>query len=231
MRKKAIGPDGSHMVELKGETEVYVYGKPYKPGIATEEDKRDVENLLSAFESGQNMLMADYEVLKYGKFTIMREVMVVPDRKERGKIIDSVFASLPEIEEEKIEVFEIGVCTRLKVSGDEIDNILDRAINCGITYWCEKVEIKDNDFRGCAFVSQTLSRGATLLLYDVVGDVVMELDRGKLLDGLARYIASDICQGIEIKDNQVSTYCIGIFDADRIIQVALFKKLMYNHKV
>ena len=232
MRKKAMGPDGSHMVEVTGKTEVYVYGKPYKPGIANKEDERDVENLIEAFEHGENMLMAEFEVLKYGKFTIIREVMVVPDREDRedrGKVIDSIFASLPEAEEEKAEIYEIGTGMKLEVSGDEIDNILMLALDGGISYWCDKAEIKDHDHRGCVYASQTVSRGAALLLHDEVEDVVMELDREKVLNGLARYIASDLCRGIEIKDRQVSTYCLGIFDADIIIKVALFGKIMYEH--
>lgn len=150
--KKAMGPDGSHMVEVTGKTGVYVYGKPYKQGVANKEDEKDVENLIEAFEHGENMLMAEFEALKYGKFTIMREVMVVPDREDRkdgGKVIDSLFDSLPKAEEEKVELSEIETCMKLEVSENEIDTILTRVLDSGIGYWCDKAEIKDNDFRGC----------------------------------------------------------------------------------
>jgi len=230
MRVEVIGPEGIQMVEPIENAEVYICGMPINSFLATEEDLADTKKAVFAFEHGKNMLMGKYEVLKYGKITVMREVRIIPERKGPGKVVEVSFPPSLDIEkeeEEKSEVYEIRRRISLKVSGDELDKIVGRALDCGISYWCERVEIKDKDFRGCAFVSQTVSRGATLLLHCKECGEMWEFDREGLLYGLGLFLGSNICRGIEVVGNEVRCDGNGIYDADRIVQLSLFGDIEY----
>jgi len=232
MRVEVIGSEGMQMVEPIEKVGVYICGMPIESYPATEEDLEDARKAVFAFEHNKNMLMGNFEVLKYGKITVMREVKIIPERKGPGKVVDLSFPPSFDIEEEEeqeeeTEFYEIRPRMSLKVSVDEVDNIVGKALDGGISYWCENVEIKDNDFRGCAFVSQTVSRGATLMLHCGECDEVWELTREAVLYGLKYFLDSDICRGIEIVGGEVKTGGIGIYDADKIVQLGLFGDIVY----
>ena len=245
MRVEVIGPEGKQMVEPIEEAEVYICGMPLKSSMVGKEDMEDAEKVLFAFEHGRNMLMGNYEVLKYGKITVMREVRLLPECEEPGKLVDGGFPPLldfdgesrEEEEEENAEAYEICANMKLKVSGDELDKILDRAFDGGIIHWCDMVKIKSQDsfYRcrlwQCECLSETVSRGATILLHCKESDEVWEIDREKLLLGLAKFMESDICRGIDTVDNELRTERIGIYDADKIVQLAIFGEIMYSPKI
>jgi len=143
-----------------------------------------------------------------------------------NKVIDMGSDYVPEEEKRGTDI--IKVTTMLQVPRDELDNIMVCALEGGISYWCDHVEVKDEDFRGCAFASETVSRGATLCIYDAEDDEVWELDRAGLLKGLAKFIASNLCRDITINDNVVCTDGIDSEDADMIVQLALFGDIVYG---
>lgn len=228
VRRTVVDSRGTHTVEVVGEREVYICGELYEPGMEIAlSDMETMEKAIDIFGNGLNVLMGDYEVLKYGRIGIIREIIIIPNPEEGGKVIDLGMGSLPEDEKKEPESYVLNVCTRLNITDDDLDDIMRKAMDEGIGYWCEKAIVEDGDFRGCVFASETVSQGATLLLHCDSLDEEYKLDRDKLLDGLAHYIASNICNGIIKRNNVISTEEIDGSDADRIVQCALFGDIKF----
>jgi len=89
------------------------------------------------------------------------------------------------------------------------------------------VEIKDDDFRGCAYASETVSRGASLILYDAENDDRYELDRKNLIWGLTRYIEKHDSE-LVIENKTINYDFIDMEVADCIVQYALFDQIVFE---
>lgn len=133
----------------------------------------------------------------------------------------------PKSRTERKPVF--GVVLDVFLSDDNIDNIMVTALEGGICYWCDKVEVAGE----CVgdYASEQISRGGTLRLYDFEEENWQELTREKFIAGLKKYIinptASDIC---EIVDHEVriDTCQVDAEVADAIIQYAVFGDIIYG---
>lgn len=86
-----------------------------------------------------------------------------------------------------MKIFEIKKVT--KVTQEEIDDILTTAFEGGITYWCDKVRIKEgfDAEEEYEYISEALTRGATLELHDAEEDEWLTLTLDNFLNTLAEY--------------------------------------------
>jgi hypothetical protein len=116
----------------------------------------------------------------------------------------------------------------LKVTQQDIDDIMCAALEGGISYWCGRAEVV-GEYLG-EYASEQISRGGTLKLYDCEDmDEVYELDITKLLNGIKKayeggyYAEYEWCDGEKLDTCQVDAEV-----ADVIVQIALFGDVVYG---
>lgn len=98
------------------------------------------------------------------------------------------------------------------ITGEQIDDILDSALYSGISYWCGLAEV-GRHIKGVKYMSEEVSRGGALKLTDDDGKTHL-LTKAKVLKGISLYSNHDFEQ-------------YDAADADNIVQLALFGKLIY----
>lgn len=123
--------------------------------------------------------------------------------------------------------FKIDVIREIKVTQEDIDDIMCSALEGGITYWCCKAEVV-GEYLG-EYASEQISRGGILLLHDAEEDEVYDLDLKHLLSGIKQayegnYFADyEWCNGKTIDTCQVDAEV-----ADVIVQLALFDEVIFG---
>ena len=123
--------------------------------------------------------------------------------------------------------FNIEIKKSIKVTQEDIDDIMCSALEGGITYWCRKAKVV-GEYLG-EYASEQISRGGTLKLYDAEEDEVYELTLEKLLEGIKLavdgnyYDDYDWCDGKTIDTCQVDAEV-----ADCIVQLALFGEIVFG---
>lgn len=111
----------------------------------------------------------------------------------------------------------------VRVTMQDIDDILTTAFEGGITYWCDEVKV-DGDYLG-EYASEQVSRGGALYLHEMEDDRYHYLCLNDLLYGLKLYLQNktDI-----ILDGGIDTCNIDADIADQIVQYAIFKEIVYG---
>lgn len=122
-----------------------------------------------------------------------------------------------------MEDLEIVVEIKVKVTGEDIDDIMCSALEGGINYWCCKAEVV-GEYLG-EYGSEQVSRGGMLILHDSESDDKWELNKEKFLKGLQRYISID---SSFISDGSIDACSIDADVADSIVQYALFDELVFG---
>lgn len=156
----------------------------------------------------------------------MRAKGMVDAQKELRKwfATKTVYA-LPDTRCSCIDEFTIDVSREVKLTKENIDDIMASALEGGITYWCKKAVVVD-DYLG-EYASEQISRGGTLRLYDSEEDEVYELTLEKFLNGFAlacrKGYGEDWIDGIDVDTCQIDA--IG---ADTIVQLALFGEVQFG---
>lgn len=116
---------------------------------------------------------------------------------------------------------QLRVTISLKVTDEDVDDIMVTALEGGITHWCYQAE-PVGEYLG-DYVSSQLAKGGSITLHTEDGKYV--LTREDLLNGLARRIQES---PKIIEDGGIDTGYIDADEADRIIQYAVFGKLVYG---
>lgn len=136
---------------------------------------------------------------------------------------------------ENIEKREISVTLNLKVTEENVVDILSTAFYGGISYWCPKVTRNNGDTQGMA--GNHLWRGGELVFWEDEEETgknlkphTMTLDN--LLEGIRMYIEGGYTYSRDILDfdGDVTLDC-GMVDAevaDCIVQLAVFGELIYG---
>lgn len=125
------------------------------------------------------------------------------------------------------KVFEIPVTSTIKVTAQDIDDIMSSALDGGITYWCTECTVVGN-YLG-EYASEQISRGGELLIYDYEEGVYRKLTLEKMLNGIKMayenccYPDYEWCDGKELDCCQIDAEV-----ADCIIQYALFNDWVYG---
>lgn len=123
--------------------------------------------------------------------------------------------------------FFVNIERTVKVTAEDIDDIMCSALEGGITYWCNKAEVV-GDYLG-EYASEQISRGGTLKLHDSEEDEVYELTLEKLLKGIQLAIQHNYYAEYGWCDGTMLDTCnVDASVADVIIQLALFDDVIYG---
>lgn len=120
--------------------------------------------------------------------------------------------------------FEIEVQIHVRVTGQDIDDIMSSALDGGINYWCRKAEVVGGEYLG-EYASDQISRGGSLMLYDIESSDRWELTLEKFLAGFKMYLENGgaAC----VVDEAIETGEIDGCAADSIVQYALFGSIVF----
>tara|TARA_R110000824_G_C15188100_1_gene674450 strand:+ start:936 stop:1346 length:411 start_codon:yes stop_codon:yes gene_type:complete len=117
----------------------------------------------------------------------------------------------------------------LEVTDYDLDCILSGAFEGGSNYWCDNVQVVNNDYKGAEFASEAISKGAEIdiflneINYDGTRDKY-RLTKEKLLEGCKHYIAGT-------KDTKRRAWdpdAMDAWDYDMILQYAIFGEVVYG---
>ena len=123
--------------------------------------------------------------------------------------------------------FFVNIERTVKVTAEDIDDIMCSALEGGINYWCCKAEVV-GDYLG-EYASEQISRGGALNLYDAEDDEVYELTLDKLLKGIKGAIDGSYYTDYGWADGYILDTCnVDACVADCIIQCALFEDVIFG---
>lgn len=119
------------------------------------------------------------------------------------------------------------VINGIKVTQQDIDDIMCAAFEGGITYWCYRAEVVGG-YKG-KYASEQISRGGKVRLYDSVEDAVYELTLEDFLNGITKAIEENWYDNYDWHDgSSIDTCNVDAEVADTIIQLALFDEVVYG---
>lgn len=122
--------------------------------------------------------------------------------------------------------FDIRYETEVKLTTQDIDDVMVAALEGGINYWCRKAEVL-GEYRG-EFASEQISRGGKLRLYDAESSETWLLTRDKFLEGVKRWLTNGMDIDHGVCEGKLDTCVIDGVQADCIIQYALFGKVVFG---
>lgn len=114
----------------------------------------------------------------------------------------------------------------IKVTPQDIDDIMATALEDGIAYWCSEAEIV-GDFLG-DYASDQISRGGSLLLHDNENNDVYKLTLEKLLRGIQLWIEKERDDYGVVSGWELDCCVVDSLVADAMVQYALFSELVYG---
>ena len=123
--------------------------------------------------------------------------------------------------------YKISIVKEIKVTQEDIDDIMCSALEGGITYWCRMAEVV-GDYLG-EYASEQISRGGVLKLYDAEEDDIYTLTLEKLLDGIGQAYEENYFKEYEWCDGKTIDTCqVDAEVADVIVQLALFNEIVFG---
>lgn len=140
--------------------------------------------------------------------------------------------------EKKIEAVDYIVMNcelDVRISNEDIDDIMVSALESGINYWCRKAEVK-GDYLG-EYASDQISRGGELILHDIEENKIYTLSKENFIEGVKKYIVAGNTGCIDRETDSIGIYTgklgldTGNIDAeaaDCILQYALFGDVIYG---
>ena len=124
------------------------------------------------------------------------------------------------------KVFTVKVEINVKLTQQDIDDIMVAALEGGITYWCFKAEVV-GDYLG-KYASEQISRGGMLKLYDIENGDKYWLDLEKFLNGFKLWVENGGDQYGAVQGHEVDCCNIDAGCADEIDQYAQFGEVIYG---
>ena len=124
---------------------------------------------------------------------------------------------------------EITITQKITVTEQDIDDIVCTALEGGINYWCDDVEV-NGDYLG-QYASDQISRDGQLKFYvsDPVNDTDMfVMDKEMLLKGIRMYLENPNAPYDIIDNTSIDTCNVDAVVADMIIQYALFDEIVFG---
>lgn len=125
-------------------------------------------------------------------------------------------------------IYNIKTEMEIIVRDEDIDDIMCGALEGGIAYWCDKVEVLGEYLGECA--SEQISRNGVLKFHDAEEDKIYELTKEKLLRGISLWAKNPVgCNCLEQINGRLEIDCCNA-DAevcDAFIQYALFGDVIY----
>lgn len=137
--------------------------------------------------------------------------------------------------ESKVKEDTISITTELKITNEDIDDIVSTALEGGINYWCSKASVIGK-YLG-EYASDQISRGGELILKlrePVEGEPdEYVLSREKLLNGIKLYLSHpnrpyNIIGLLDKGEIYLETANVDAEVADMIIQYAIFNEIVFG---
>jgi len=107
---------------------------------------------------------------------------------------------------------------RIEIKDKQIDSWLCTAFEGGINYWCDGIEVKDDDYKGTEYASHCISKGGTIIVED------KEINKQNILDALT-WLSNN--KYTKVLDRLIN----GGYDADDadvLFQVVCFGNVIYG---
>lgn len=120
----------------------------------------------------------------------------------------------------------LDVDMHIRVTSQDVDDIMCVALEGGITHWCDEAK-PVGGYLG-TYASEQIRKGGKLILHDYVRDGEHCLNLEKLLNGIKLWIKS--CNRLEQVDGKLVVDCYNVDGeaCDAIIQYALFGDVVYG---
>ena len=122
--------------------------------------------------------------------------------------------------------FEFTMLVPVTITSEDIDDIMVAALEGGITHWCRRVEVVGESLG--EYASDQISRGGSLMLYDIESSDKWELTLDKFLRGLTKAIEDGAPITINAEDGSVDMSDMDADCADTIVQYALFGEVVFG---
>ena len=119
------------------------------------------------------------------------------------------------------------ITRKIKITDEDIDDIMVSALEGGICYWCRKAEVIEDEYYG-EYASDQISRNGSLRLYDSEEDEVYVLTLDKFLRGLQLAFEQGYYRSYWLDGDTLDTCQIDSADADVIVQLALFGEVVFG---
>lgn len=126
---------------------------------------------------------------------------------------------------DKNERYTVSATISFEIIGQDIDDIMSAALDGGITYWCGKAEVV-GEYLG-EYASDQISRGGSLILYDIEDGHPFELTLEKFMNGLQLWVENIRSFSLAF-DGRLDMDEIDADVADAIVQYALFNEIVYG---
>lgn len=117
----------------------------------------------------------------------------------------------------------------IRVTGEDVDDIMAGALDGGISYWCDNVEVLGR-YLG-EYASEQISRGEKLILHDVESEKDYCLGLQSVLNGIELWAKNSVGNNCLIqKDGKLMIDCCNADEivCDAIIQYAIFGEVIYS---
>ena len=114
----------------------------------------------------------------------------------------------------------------IKLTQQDIDDIVCAALEGGVNYWCWKVEVVGGKYLG-EWASDQISRGGWIRFYDSETEDNWLLTLKKFLNGFRLWVEKGMDHGA-CADGKVDCCMIDAADADNIVQLALFGDIVFG---
>ena len=124
-------------------------------------------------------------------------------------------------------IYEIPVSLTVKLTEEDIDDIMVGALEGGINYWCDEAEVIEEK-RVADWGHEQIARGGCLILHDAESDDKWELNLEKFINGVKLWIENGDAFECGAIDNGTIDCCqIDAIQADNIVQYAIFGELVF----
>ena len=124
-------------------------------------------------------------------------------------------------------MYNIPINHFIKITNEDIDDIMCTALEGGITYWCDKADVV-GEYLG-EYASEQISRGGSLKLFPIGEEQTYTLNVNKLLKGIKQAIEENMYADYEwYNAKEIDTCNVDAEVADTIVQFALFGEVIYG---
>ena len=126
-----------------------------------------------------------------------------------------------------MDEFVIKPKIKIKLTQEDIDDIMCAALEGGINYWCYRADVVGGEYLG-EWAHEQIARGGRLKLFDAESDDTWVLTLNKFLNGFRLWIEKGYDRNGACSSNGVDCCLIDAGDADCIVQLALFGDVIFG---
>ena len=123
--------------------------------------------------------------------------------------------------------YDLSVEVRVKLTEEDIDDIMVAALEGGVNYWCDEAEVIEEK-RVADWGHEQIARGGCLILHDMESEDKWELNLEKFINGVKLWISEGYAFGCGAIEHGTIDCCqVDAIQADNIVQLALFGEIVF----